>query len=50
MVVVVLWSMVKKEDTSQDYFLAGENAGWVEIGSSIFASNIGSEHLAPLTK
>jgi|GEM_PF-2345034 len=42
MVVVVLWSMVKKKESSTDYFLAGKNASWVEIGSSIFASNIGS--------
>jgi SSS family solute:Na+ symporter len=45
MVVVVLWSMAKKEETSEDYFLAGKNSSWIEIGSSIFASNIGSEHL-----
>lgn len=48
MVVVVLWSMVKKEESSTDYFLAGRDAGWVSIGSSIFASNIGSEHLVGL--
>jgi solute:Na+ symporter, SSS family len=48
MVVVVLWSMVKKEESAKDYFLAGKNASWLEIGSSIFASNIGSEHLVGL--
>jgi SSS family solute:Na+ symporter len=48
MIVVVLWSMVKKEESSTDYFLAGKNASWIEIGSSIFASNIGSEHLVGL--
>ncbi len=48
MVVVVLWSILKKEETSEDYFLAGKSAGWLEIGSSIFASNIGSEHLVGL--
>jgi solute:Na+ symporter, SSS family len=37
-----------KEDTSADYFLAGKNATWIAIGASIFASNIGSEHLVGL--
>ena len=31
-----------------DYFLAGRNVGWFVIGASIFASNIGSEHLIGL--
>jgi len=48
MLGAVLWSLWKKEETSADYFLAGRNAGWVSIGSSIFASNIGSEHLVGL--
>lgn len=48
MVVTVMWSFRKKEETATDYFLAGKSAGWVEIGSSIFASNIGSEHLVGL--
>ena len=26
-----------------DYFLAGKNSGWLVIGASLFASNIGSE-------
>lgn len=30
------------------YFLAGRNAGWLVIGASLFASNIGSEHLIGL--
>lgn len=33
---------------SSDYFLAGRNSGWFVIGASIFASNIGSEHLIGL--
>lgn len=48
MIAVVLWSMRKKEESSDDYFLAGRNASWIEIGSSIFSSNIGSEHLVGL--
>jgi SSS family solute:Na+ symporter len=48
MIVVVIWSMRKKEESSQDYFLAGKKATWLEIGTSIFSSNIGSEHLVGL--
>ncbi len=38
----------KSKDTSDDYFLAGRHLGWFVIGASIFASNIGSEHLVGL--
>src|SRR5687768_12820717 len=34
--------------TTKDYFLAGRNAGWFLVGGSLFASNIGSEHLVGL--
>lgn len=33
---------------SSDYFLAGRNVGWFVVGASLFASNIGSEHLVGL--
>ena len=43
------WAVKKKDKTSaEDYFLAGRNLGWFIIGASIFASNIGSEHLVGL--
>jgi len=45
---VIWWVIRQKEETSTDYFLAGRNAGWLAIGASIFASNIGSEHLVGL--
>lgn len=45
---IVIWVLMQKEETSDDYFLAGRNAGWLAIGASIFASNIGSEHLVGL--
>ena len=48
MIGVIIWVLREKEETSSDYFLAGKNAGWLSIGSSIFASNIGSEHLVGL--
>lgn len=35
-------------DASTDYFLGGRNLGWFIIGASLFASNIGSEHLVGL--
>jgi len=38
----------KKKETSGDYFLDGRSATWLAIGASIFASNIGSEHLIGL--
>jgi SSS family solute:Na+ symporter len=42
------WAMKKKKDSAEDYFLAGRHLGWFIIGASIFASNIGSEHLVGL--
>jgi SSS family solute:Na+ symporter len=42
------WVIRKNRDTADDYFLAGRNLGWVIVGASIFASNIGSEHLVGL--
>ncbi|MEZ4702251.1 MAG: sodium:solute symporter [Rhodothermales bacterium] len=36
------------EQTSAGYFLAGRNAGWFVIGASLFASNIGAEHIIGL--
>ena len=44
MIGIVVWVVRQKEETSSDYFLAGRDAGWLAIGASIFASNIGSEH------
>ena len=42
------WVIRKGKDTADDYFLAGRNLGWWIVGASIFASNIGSEHLVGL--
>ncbi|MFT3830976.1 MAG: sodium:solute symporter [Opitutaceae bacterium] len=42
------WVVKKSKNTSEDYFLAGRNLGWWVIGASIFASNIGSEHIVGL--
>ncbi|MBK6281602.1 MAG: sodium/solute symporter [Draconibacterium sp.] len=45
---IVVWVFKQKDETSGDYFLAGRDATWLAIGASIFASNIGSEHLIGL--
>ncbi len=42
------WVVSKSKKTADDYFLAGRNLGWWVIGASIFASNIGSEHIVGL--
>lgn len=45
---IAWWVIKQRQKTSTDYFLAGRNLGWLIIGASIFASNIGSEHLVGL--
>lgn len=42
------WVILQKNDTSQEFFLAAHSLGWFVVGASIFASNIGSEHLVGL--
>jgi len=45
---IIWWVINQKQESSEDYFLAGRNLGWFVIGASIFASNIGSEHIVGL--
>ena len=45
---LTFWVMKRNKDTADDYFLASRNLGWIIVGASIFASNIGSEHLVGL--
>lgn len=46
---IAWWSIKKhKNKTTDQYFLAGRHLGWFIVGASIFASNIGSEHLVGL--
>ena len=45
---IVWWVIRQRQETSTEYFLAGRHLGWFIIGASIFASNIGSEHLVGL--
>jgi SSS family solute:Na+ symporter len=45
---ITAWAVRTNRETADDYFLAGRNLGWLIVGASIFASNIGSEHLVGL--
>ncbi len=45
---IAVWAMKQKQESTADYFLAGRHVGWFIIGASIFASNIGSEHIVGL--
>jgi len=42
---IARWASKSKSDSGSavDYFLAGRNQGWLVVGASLFASNIGSE-------
>ncbi|MGI9559857.1 MAG: sodium:solute symporter [Flavobacteriaceae bacterium] len=48
LVAVAVCVVIQKNNNTEDYFLAGRNVGWFVIGASIFASNIGSEHVVGL--
>ena len=46
---VVVFSLRRnKIESGEDLFLGGRSVGWLAIGASIFAANIGSEHLIGL--
>ncbi len=45
---VAIWVIIRRQKNTEDYFLAGRNMGWFVVGASIFASNIGSEHIVGL--
>lgn len=51
LVFAIAWWASRRErsqNESTDYFLAGRDVGWFVVGASLFASNIGSEHLIGL--
>jgi SSS family solute:Na+ symporter len=48
MLAIILYAMRTKARSGQDYFLSGRDSNWLQIGTSIFSSNIGSEHLVGL--
>nr|WP_217705401.1 sodium:solute symporter [Peristeroidobacter soli] len=46
---IAFWPSSKRSNReSEQYFLAGRNVGWFVIGASIFAANIGSDHVVGL--
>ncbi len=45
---VAFWAGRTDTDSPKGYFLADRNTGWFVVGASIFASNIGAEHLVGL--
>jgi SSS family solute:Na+ symporter len=49
--VGIIWYGIKKgkQQSSEDYFLAGRNMTWPIVGISLFAANIGSNTLIGLT-
>src|SRR5579863_2165040 len=48
MLAIVLYAMRTKARSGKDYFLSSRDSNWLQIGTSIFSSNIGSEHLVGL--
>ena len=48
LLVIVVYAMRAKAHSGKDYFLSGRDSNWLQIGTSIFSSNIGSEHLVGL--
>ena len=44
---IAIWAS-RGQNTSSDFFLGGRNIGWFAIGGSLFASNVGSEHIVGL--
>ncbi|MGE5607617.1 MAG: sodium:solute symporter [Bacillota bacterium] len=48
LLAVTWWTLLKPKTSATGYFLAGKDVGWFAIGCSLFASNIGSEHLVGL--
>jgi SSS family solute:Na+ symporter len=48
MLAITLLAMRKHARSGKDYFLSSRDSNWLQIGTSIFSSNIGSEHLVGL--
>src|SRR6478672_214959 len=45
---IAYWAARREKLISSDFFLASRDVGWLAVGASLFASNIGSEHLVGL--
>jgi len=48
MLAIVIAAVRAKAKSGEDYFLSSRDSNWLQIGTSIFSSNIGSEHLVGL--
>ena len=48
LLVGIVWWSSRFQKTTEDYFLAGRHVSWFVVGCSLFASNIGSEHIVGL--
>jgi len=48
MLAIVFAAVRAKAKSGEDYFLSSRDSNWLQIGTSIFSSNIGSEHLVGL--
>ncbi|MCW5983059.1 MAG: sodium:solute symporter [Bryobacteraceae bacterium] len=48
LIVGIVWRSSLRQKTTADYFLAGRHVSWFVVGCSLFASNIGSEHIVGL--
>jgi SSS family solute:Na+ symporter len=48
MLAITVYAMRAKAESGKDYFLSSRDSNWLQIGTSIFSSNIGSEHLVGL--
>ncbi len=48
-VIAVGFFSSRGQSTSTDYFLGGRNIGWFAVGTSLFATNISSEHFIGLS-
>ena len=48
LVAGIAWWSSRHQKNATDYFLAGRHIGWFVVGCSLFASNIGSEHIVGL--
>ncbi|MCZ7603958.1 MAG: sodium/solute symporter [Melioribacteraceae bacterium] len=46
--LIGIYHQRSKIKNSEDYFLAGRKMGWIAVGTSLFATNISSEHLIGL--
>ncbi len=47
-VAIVATRRGRSTESADGFFLAGRNTGWFVVGASLFASNIGAEHLVGL--